>query len=43
MLERIFRDYAAAYGLQFVTLRYFNAAGADPEKESVSGMFQRRV
>ena len=24
-------DYAAAYGLQFAILRYFNAAGADPE------------
>ena len=31
MVERIFRDYAQAYGLQFVVLRYFNAAGADPE------------
>lgn len=33
MVERIFRDYAQAYGLQFVVLRYFNAAGADPEGE----------
>lgn len=31
MVERIFRDYAAAYGLRFAVLRYFNAAGADPE------------
>ncbi len=30
MVERIFRDYQKAYGLQFVVLRYFNAAGADP-------------
>ena len=33
MVERIFRDYAEAYGLQFVVLRYFNAAGADPDGE----------
>lgn len=33
MVERIFRDYHKAYGLQFVALRYFNAAGADPECE----------
>lgn len=33
IIERIFKDYHAAYGLQFVVLRYFNAAGADPESE----------
>ncbi|MGN0402829.1 MAG: UDP-glucose 4-epimerase GalE, partial [Acetatifactor sp.] len=33
MVERIFKDYEKAYGLQFVVLRYFNAAGADPEGE----------
>ncbi len=33
MVERIFRDYSAAYGLKAVALRYFNAAGADPEGE----------
>ena len=33
MVERIFRDYAKAYGLRFVVLRYFNAAGADPDGE----------
>jgi UDP-glucose 4-epimerase len=27
-LERVLESYAAAYGLQFVALRYFNAAGA---------------
>lgn len=30
-VERIFKDYAKAYDLNFVVLRYFNAAGADPE------------
>ena len=30
-VEQIFRDYERAYGLNFVVLRYFNAAGADPE------------
>ena len=33
MVERIFQDYNKAYGLQYVVLRYFNAAGADPEGE----------
>ena len=31
MFERILRDYDTAYGLKSVSLRYFNAAGADPE------------
>jgi UDP-glucose 4-epimerase len=31
MVERILRDYALAFGLQSISLRYFNAAGADPE------------
>jgi UDP-glucose 4-epimerase len=30
MVERILADAATAYGLRSVTLRYFNAAGADP-------------
>lgn len=29
MIERIAKDYAAAYGLKFCIFRYFNAAGAD--------------
>ena len=33
MVERIFQDYLKAYGLQYVVLRYFNAAGADPDGE----------
>ncbi len=31
MVERILPDYDRAYGLRYVSLRYFNAAGADPE------------
>ncbi len=31
MVERILKDFNKAYGLQYVGLRYFNAAGADPE------------
>ena len=31
VIERILRDYDPAYGLRSVALRYFNAAGADPE------------
>lgn len=33
MVERILQDYHSAYGLQYCALRYFNAAGADPEGE----------
>jgi len=33
MMEMIMRDYQRAYGLSSVGLRYFNAAGADPEAE----------
>jgi UDP-glucose-4-epimerase GalE len=33
MAERVLADYDAAYGLRHVALRYFNAAGADPEGE----------
>ncbi|MBB3233674.1 UDP-glucose 4-epimerase GalE [Phyllobacterium endophyticum] len=31
--EQILQDYAAAYALRYVALRYFNACGADPEGE----------
>jgi UDP-glucose 4-epimerase len=31
MVEEVLADYDAAYGLKSVCLRYFNAAGADPE------------
>lgn len=30
-VEKIIQDYERAYGLKFISLRYFNAAGADPE------------
>lgn len=30
-IENIFKDYAAAYGLRYAALRYFNAAGAAPD------------
>ena len=33
MVERALADYRMAYGLPYVALRYFNAAGADPEGE----------
>ena len=33
MIERMIEDFAAAHGLRFARLRYFNAAGADPEGE----------
>lgn len=31
MLEQILEDYDQAYGLKSICLRYFNAAGADPD------------
>ena len=31
MIEGILHDYVSAYGLRSVSLRYFNAAGADPD------------
>uniref|UniRef100_E6QEK6 UDP-glucose 4-epimerase n=1 Tax=mine drainage metagenome TaxID=410659 RepID=E6QEK6_9ZZZZ len=31
MVEDMLADYDSAYGLRSVSLRYFNAAGADPE------------
>ena len=33
MMERVLKDYHKAYGVSSVGLRYFNAAGADPEAE----------
>jgi len=33
MIEEILEDYAAAYDLKYTSLRYFNAAGADPDGE----------
>ena len=32
-IERILKDFDAAYGLRSIALRYFNAAGADPDNE----------
>jgi UDP-glucose 4-epimerase len=31
MIERVLEDYSRAYGVRSVSLRYFNAAGADPQ------------
>lgn len=33
MVEQILKDYDQAYGIKHINLRYFNAAGADPEAE----------
>ena len=33
MMEQVLKDYHRAYGISSVGLRYFNAAGADPEGE----------
>lgn len=30
-IEKILEDYSAIYGLKYISLRYFNAAGADPD------------
>lgn len=34
MMEEAIADYSRAYGLKFCCLRYFNAAGADPDGET---------
>jgi UDP-glucose 4-epimerase len=36
MMEQILADFARAYGLPSVSLRYFNAAGAEPEGDAPS-------
>jgi UDP-glucose-4-epimerase GalE len=33
MIERVLSDYTRAYGIRSIALRYFNAAGADPDGE----------
>ena len=33
MVEKILEDYSQAYDFNYVSLRYFNAAGADPDME----------
>lgn len=33
VVEQMMRDFEAAHGLRFASLRYFNAAGADPDAE----------
>ncbi|MCH5186674.1 MAG: UDP-glucose 4-epimerase GalE, partial [Oscillospiraceae bacterium] len=33
MIEKILADYNKAYGINYCCLRYFNAAGADPDGE----------
>jgi UDP-glucose 4-epimerase len=33
LIEEVLRDYDRSYGLKHINLRYFNAAGADPEAE----------
>jgi len=33
MVERMLADFGQAYGLRYIALRYFNAAGADPDGE----------
>jgi UDP-glucose 4-epimerase len=33
VMERILEDYDRTYGLRYCSLRYFNAAGGDPDRE----------
>lgn len=33
MVENILKDYSQAYDFNYISLRYFNAAGADPQRE----------
>ncbi len=34
MIEQMLRDFGVAHGLRSISLRYFNAAGADPDSET---------
>ena len=34
IVEKMLRDFDTAYGLKSISLRYFNAAGADPDGET---------
>ena len=33
MIEQMLRDFSGAHGINWTALRYFNAAGADPDNE----------
>lgn len=33
MVEQMLRDFGSAYGISWTALRYFNAAGADPDNQ----------
>ncbi len=33
MIEEVIRDFSFAYGMEYIILRYFNVAGADPNGE----------
>jgi UDP-glucose 4-epimerase len=33
MVEEVLKDFERAYGMKYASLRYFNAAGADPDAE----------
>jgi len=37
MCEQVLEDISRAHGLNFAALRYFNAAGADPDGEIGGG------
>jgi len=43
IIEQVLSDYSLAYGLKYVNLRYFNAAGADPDGEMANGIVQKRI
>lgn len=34
MIERMLKDFGHAHGVRYISLRYFNAAGADPEGDT---------
>ena len=43
MIEQILADFASAYDMEYVVLRYFNAAGAYETAEVVSAMILKRT
>lgn len=43
VVERMLADIDAAHGVRSVSLRYFNAAGSDPDGEIASGTIRKRT
>ena len=43
MIEQISADFASAYDMEYVVLRYFNAAGVTKQQKLASAMILKRT